>query len=97
MRNNVVCIASFKAKEGAEENLKQALGMLVEPTRIEKGCVSYDLLYGIEDARLFTVVEVFESREAFLLHGEQPYLLEFKEKLGDLVESVSVNLHKVVE
>ena len=55
-------IAKLKAKSGREEQPREMLQSLVEPTRAEKGCISYDLHRSHEDPRLFVFYESWQSR-----------------------------------
>jgi quinol monooxygenase YgiN len=97
MNENILCVATFTAKKGNAEKLRFALRALIEPTRKEEGCISYVLYEGIENPNLFTMIEKFTDRKSFDFHSQQPYLVNFKESAGELIESVSVNLHKIVE
>lgn len=94
MNKNILCVATFTAKKGCAEKLKNALSALIEPTRKEKGCISYVLYEGLENPDLFTMIENFADRKSFDFHSQQPYLLSFKETAGEFIESVSVNLFK---
>lgn len=91
MENNFVCIATFVAKDGCEDELNSILTALIKPSRGEEGCLSYDLCRSLEKQKTFTVIEKFVDKHAFEIHGQQNYLIEFKNTVGDLVESVSVN------
>ncbi len=97
MNENILCVATLTAKEGCAEKLRSALSALVEPTRKEEGCISYVLYEGIENPNLFTMVEQFTDRESFDFHSQRPYLVDFKESAGELIESVTINLHKLAE
>lgn len=97
MDETITCIASFIAKDDLVDKLRMVLNSLVGPTRREEGCLSYVVHQGIDDSRLFTVIEKFRNRSSFEFHGQQPYLTSFKETVGELVTHVSVNLYKSVE
>ncbi len=97
MSKNILCIATFTAKEGCAESLRSALSALIEPTRKEEGCISYVLYESLEQPGFFTMIEEFIDRDSFDFHSQQPYLLNFKESAGQLIASVSVHLHKIAE
>jgi quinol monooxygenase YgiN len=48
--------------------LKQTLLALIEPTRNEKGCLSYHVLRDIEHENCFTLLHQWMSREALDKH-----------------------------
>jgi quinol monooxygenase YgiN len=96
MSNEITCIAQFIAKKEKTEQLKQSLMALIEPTRKESGCVSYGLHYNSENPNMFTMIEKFKDKEAFEYHGEQLYLENFKNIVGDLIESVDVSIYKKI-
>ena len=43
MLGKVTVIAFHRAKPGKEDDLREALLSLCDPTRAEKGCINYDL------------------------------------------------------
>jgi len=43
--------------------MMQTLLSMVEPTRKEKGCLSYDVFCDLEDNHLFNLIEEWETRE----------------------------------
>jgi quinol monooxygenase YgiN len=94
MNEEITCIAQFMAKEEKKEQLKQSLMELLEPTRSENGCLSYTLHEDAENSKILTMIEKFMNKEAFDLHGQQPYLENFKNIVGDLVDSVEVATYK---
>lgn len=90
----LICVASFIAAAGQEAALKNALLAMLEPTRAEAGCLSYNLHQSLENPALFTMIEHFLDQAAFDLHNQQPYLLALKEQLPALTCSVSVQTYK---
>ena len=94
IRGEVVCIATFVAEEGKENELHNALYVLIEPTRKEGGCLRYELHQNLEDFNEFTVVEKFKDMDAFYFHGNQPYLENFKSIVPVLAASIDVNVYK---
>ena len=96
MSEEIICIAQFIAKEEKKDQLKLSLIELLEPTRNENGCLSYTLHENIENPNILTVIENFKNKEAFDLHGQQPYLVNFKNIVGDLASSAEVTISKKV-
>ncbi|MBV9084446.1 MAG: antibiotic biosynthesis monooxygenase [Acidobacteriaceae bacterium] len=66
--NRVIVIARLIAKQGKKEEVLQSLCSFIEPTRNEPGCLCYELNRSIDDSRIFTFVEKFDSDAAFELH-----------------------------
>lgn len=93
----IVCVAQFKAKEGQEQSLLEALHGLIPATRREAGNIRYELNQAIEDARAITFIEKFASREAFDSHCSTPYIKGFFDDVAPgLVESCVVTLYHEV-
>jgi len=51
----------MRAKPGKEQDLRDALEALIQPTRQEEGYINYDLHQGIEDPSLFYLYENWET------------------------------------
>lgn len=85
-----VCIAKFTSKPGQENNLIKALSSLLEPTRAESGCISYDLHRDVHQPEVLTMIEFFKSKEDFEFHSKQDYLLKFRESATGFFESVNL-------
>lgn len=90
-------IAVVTAKEGLEETVKQELLSLVEPTRAEAGCISYDLHQAIDDKSLFVFYENWRSMEDLEKHRQTPHLRAFGQKAdGLLAKPVEVTLLEIL-
>ena len=70
-------IARLKAKSGREGDLADLCRGLVEPTRAEKGCITYDLHRSHDDPGLFMFTESWESRPLWEDHMKSPHLAAF--------------------
>ncbi len=85
MSKKIYCIASFKAKEGKEQELLEILQSLEPQTTREDGCIQYIVTKHIEHpnamGKSFPIVfnEIWESKEAFELHCNKPYITNFFE------------------
>lgn len=78
-------VARIKAKSGTVGEVRELLCGLVEPTRKESGCVSYELLQNREDPTDFTFVEEWESDAAFESHAASDHIKAIGPKLGPVV------------
>ena len=66
--------ATFKAKPGKEDLLRQVLERLVEPTLNEEGNLGYALHQGVQDPTLFYFYEAYKDQAAIDHHMNTPYL-----------------------
>ncbi|UVS69751.1 putative quinol monooxygenase [Nitrososphaera viennensis] len=83
--DSVRVIASFRAKPGKHEALKQILASLVEPTRAEPGCIAYILHQDANDNRHFVFDEIWVNMQALKEHSAKPYILALPQKLQEIV------------
>lgn len=60
----IIAMIKMKALPEKSLELKQTLLGLIEPTRNEKGCLSYHVLRDIEQENCFTLLHQWMSREA---------------------------------
>jgi quinol monooxygenase YgiN len=90
--NKLYIVAKFTAKPGLEEVVKKELTSLLEPTRAEAGCISYDCHQSQEDAAIFVFYEVWKNREELDKHLGMPYLKALLGKVDELF-AVPPELH----
>jgi quinol monooxygenase YgiN len=69
----VVAIAETTA-DRAEELRSVCLG-LIEPTRKEDGCISYELYQDTNNPGIFTFIENWQSKEQLEIHLNTPHLV----------------------
>jgi len=96
-RDLLTVIATMRAKPGKEQQLRDALEALIEPTTKEPGYVNYDLHQGTEDPAVFFFYENWESGEALDTHLQAPHLQHFISIMGDLLdgELQITRLHRI--
>ena len=85
-RSLLTVIARMRAKPGKEQELRDALEALIEPTSKEKGYVNYDLHQGAEDPRWFFFYENWRSADDLDAHLQAPHLVEFAGRLDELID-----------
>ncbi len=91
-------VARMIAQSERVEQLKTMLTSLIEPTRKEKGCISYELLQNTDDPADFTFVEEWESREDLQVHLKSDHLTAVVDRLsGVLSDSPDIRTYTVVE
>jgi quinol monooxygenase YgiN len=93
----ITVIARLKAKEGKEENLRETLLGLIQPSRADEGCISYNLHVDPENPALFMFHEIWTSKEALDKHLATPHLQEFiKKSEALLAEPLDVTVWKKI-
>ncbi len=70
----VKVIATLIAKSDKVEETKAALSSLVDPTRAEPGCVSYELFQSNDDPTEFVTVEEFTDDAAIDSHMSSEHI-----------------------
>ena len=78
-------IARVTSQPEKVEELKSILLNLIEPTRREKGCVSYQLLQDKTDAAEFVFIEEWASASAETAHMSTSHVQEALSKAQPLV------------
>lgn len=95
--NEVVCVAHLVAKDGQREALFNILKTLIQPSKNEPGCVSYQLHCGLENPNQFTFIDRFKDQAAFDEHCNASYVQEaFDELIPPLVESMDITTHQEI-
>jgi quinol monooxygenase YgiN len=67
-QNTVRVVARISARPDTVNEVRSLLNELIEPTRKEPGCISYELLQNNSDPTDFTFVEEWQSDEAIDAH-----------------------------
>ena len=91
----VVAIAETSADKATE--LKNVCLGLIEPTRKESGCISYELYQDTTNPGRFTFIEEWESQEHLDVHLKTPHLVAAGEAFGKIVtkDLVVLMLNKI--
>lgn len=91
-------IAKKLIKEGELEKAIMLYEDLVSLSRLEEGCVFYDLFQDDENPRILAVFEEWESREALLHHQTSEHFKRIVPLLGELTEMKldMSSYHKVI-
>jgi quinol monooxygenase YgiN len=69
-------VAEILAKNESVELVISELIKLIEITKLEKGCINYDLHQDNENKNLFLFYENWESRELWQVHMNNAHLKE---------------------
>lgn len=85
-------VATIPAKPEAADQVRAALQELVEATRAEDGCVSYDLFESGSTPGTFVTVERWRDAESLEAHMTTPHVAAaFEAAAGALSGEVSVH------
>jgi quinol monooxygenase YgiN len=67
-------VAVLTARPGSEDPMREALTALVEPTRAEAGCLSYDLYASNSEPTVFITIEKWRSQEDLDAHMQTEHI-----------------------
>lgn len=75
----IYVVATLAIRPGSLEALRAAAAECIAATRMEKGCISYDLHASLTDPETLVFVERWETREDLTAHSRQPHLAAWRE------------------
>ncbi|MEW9310661.1 putative quinol monooxygenase [Labrys portucalensis] len=72
----ITVLGQVRAKARHEADVRAGLQALIEPARLESGCISYEMFEDVEHTGSFYFVEEWESQSALHLHVKrlQPHM-----------------------
>jgi quinol monooxygenase YgiN len=79
-------ICTVRSQSAHRERVKALLLELVEPARLEEGCLYYDLYHDGKDEDAFYIVDGWVSEEAIASHGVHPNVARVVEQLMPLLK-----------
>ncbi|MGQ0622120.1 MAG: putative quinol monooxygenase [Panacagrimonas sp.] len=85
MTSRVRVVARLAARPDKVEALRAALLAVIEPTRREVGCLSYELLQNLADPTDFTFVEEWDSNAALDAHLQTAHLATLRQAVADVL------------
>lgn len=74
MSKSYIVLVLLQAKSGKQQQLKEQLLALVEPSRHDKGCIEYHLHEDPTDPTKFMFYEIWASQADHAQHLETPHL-----------------------
>ena len=84
-------VANIKTKPDKVELVKAELLKLIDITRAEDGCITYDLHQDNENPAHFLFYENWESRELWQTHMGNPHLQDYMTATEGAVEEFTLN------
>ncbi|WOS61867.1 putative quinol monooxygenase [Sinorhizobium fredii] len=88
----VYVIAYLKAHAGKGDDVVALAAPLIDATRKEEGCISYDLYRKPAERDSLVFVETWKSRAALDVHFAEPHLTTFKAAMADLLVEARVEI-----
>jgi quinol monooxygenase YgiN len=80
----VTVVATFVAQPGQETELRNALVALVTPTRLERGCLNYDLHVRPDDPAQFLFHENWTDKASLDAHLQSAHVQAVLPRMGGL-------------
>ena len=80
----LVVVATFRAREGREQETTEALRGRIEQTHGERGCLRYALHRDPQDPATMVIVEAWTSRAALEEHGGMPDMADVGTRAAEL-------------
>jgi len=69
---------TFIAKEGSEVKMKELLTAMVAPSKVEDGCIFYDIFEYADNPRKFMAVESWRDNDALDGHKSTEHYAVYK-------------------
>ena len=93
-------VASIKIKPGKRDTFLKIFNDNVPNVLVEKGCIEYgptvDVVSDIDiqesDPNSVTIIEKWETLEDLKAHLVAPHMLVYREKVAEIVESLTLKL-----
>lgn len=81
----IVVTATITAKPGERDNIISKSRDLIESTRLESGCISYNLYASTEDDDVLMMLEQWENPEVLETHMQTEHFKAFGAAIGDIM------------
>ncbi len=83
----IAVIAMVHARAGKEKELGEVLRGMIEPTRVEAGCIQYDLHVAAADPAQYAFYERWRDQAALDRHMQMPHFTSAAARFGALTDS----------
>jgi len=91
MKNILTIIARIEAKADKIELVKSSLINIIEPTRMEEGCLQYDLHQDNDHPEVFIFYENRQSHTSWQTHMKSDHLKAHREETYGAIQSFMLN------
>lgn len=94
--NMIKVVAKGYYYEGKAEEAIKMYEELVAKTRLEDGCISYNLFRDKKDNLILTMIEEWESQKALDNHMKTEHFTRLVPLIGKLRKSSELNIYELV-
>lgn len=89
-------IATIIIKEEFRSELMDVFKSVVDATRKEPGCISYNLNQDVKDATKYVILEQWKDQSAIDSHNESTHFQAFAKAIQGKIESLIIDVVKEV-
>lgn len=89
--SKLTVVAKVIAKQEAVETVKTELLKLIEPTRLEEGCIEYKLHQDNDNPAVFVFYETWENLACLEQHMIKDHFKNYVAAVGSLIEEKVVH------
>ena len=91
----IILNAKITVKTGKREEVILKMENLIKSTRLESGCISYDLFSSTDDDSVLMVFEQWESKEALDSHTQTDHFIAFGKTIKDyLAKEMEIDTYR---
>lgn len=91
MSSIVTVVAKLIVHEAALESVKTELLKMIEPTRMEEGCIEYRLHQDNDDKKVFIFFEMWENLDCLKRHITTPHYMSYSAAVEGMIAEKSVH------
>ena len=88
----IFVIATLVVKTDRRDAFVRDAHAVIEATRLEAGCLAYDLAGSVTAPETFVFVERWTSREALEAHFQTPHLMHWRALCADYISSAKIEI-----
>jgi quinol monooxygenase YgiN len=90
-------VAKFYIKSENVERFKKTIVELIDKTRTEDGCITYELFQDINDSSILTFIEEWDNVEALTKHSKTEHFMRIVTQLELLRDKpTEMNIYNLV-
>ncbi|GAA0834275.1 hypothetical protein GCM10009112_24120 [Marinomonas arenicola] len=91
---NILLLVDINCKDNSFDLVLSALRECEEHSKIEQGCLRYDILLNNLKPLTIMIVEKWLDQNALDLHNKSKHFTVLQEKIKNIVESVKINTYR---
>lgn len=92
----IIVEAKIRAKNGNRDKIISKSEDLIKSTRLESGCISYNLYASVEDDDILIMFEKWENMDILNKHMKTEHFKAFGDAIEEfLAENMNINIYSV--